>query len=364
MDTPKLVLDYGRVKGNIEGMAAMANRAGVILRPHIKSHKCPELARMQLEAGAAGITVAKLGEAEIMADYGVTDIFIANQLVGEEKWERLCHLTRKARVSVGVDSLALTEGLARAVKKYGIGYGKSLDVLIEIDSGLHRCGVEPGEPLLQLARGVASIPELRLRGIFTHAGHAYGARNKEELEQIGRSEGEILVKAAEDLRRIGMEIDVVSVGSTPTVNLSAFVSGVTEIRPGNYVFYDAMQLALGVIPSTERCSLRVYSTVISHPGANRWVIDAGSKTLALDQGAHGHAGVRGYGLIVGEPNLQIVRLSEEHGIIEGDSTLQIGDIIEIIPNHACTVVNLFDQLEVRQGNVTEAWPIAARGKNC
>ncbi|MHB1652870.1 MAG: alanine racemase [Desulfitobacteriaceae bacterium] len=359
------MIDYQRLENNLSEMVDLARRAGVALRPHVKSHKLPPLANLQMAYGAVGITVAKLGEAEVMAEHGIQDVFIANQIIGEEKWSRLFALADKIRLAVGVDSQEGVRDLALAAERlWGQGHPRILDVLIEIDSGLHRCGIEPGPELIQLAREVKSFNALHLRGIFTHAGHAYGARDRMELERIGREEGEIVARAAEELRRMGIPIEVVSVGSTPTVGLSAFVSGVTEIRPGNYVFYDAMQLTLGVIPDVERCALRVFSTVISHPSPQRWVIDAGSKTLALDQGAHGHAGVQGYGLIHGRPRLKIVRLSEEHGIVEGnDSTLRIGDVLEVIPNHACTVMNLFDQVDVRNRNGIEIWTIAARGKN-
>lgn len=346
-------------------MTDLAQRAGVTLRPHIKSHKIPELAHLQMAGGAVGITVAKLGEAEVMAQQGIKDIFIANQIIGAEKFRRLFDLAGKVCLAVGVDSPEGVNALARAAERLGgVGPSRRFDVLIEVDSGLHRCGLEPGERIIELARKILNEDTLHLRGIFTHAGHAYAAKNQGELEQIARSEGEIMAGTADDLRRSGIPIEVVSVGATPTVGISAFVPGVTEIRPGNYVFYDAMQLALGVIPDPGRCSLRVYSTVISHPAPERWVMDAGSKALSLDQGAHGHSGVRGYGLIEGYPGLTITRLSEEHGVIEGhDGALQVGDIIGIIPNHACTVINLFDQVNVKTREKQEQWMIAARGKN-
>ncbi len=363
MDTPQVVIGESRLNRNIEDMSKLARRAGVALRPHVKTHKLPEIARRQLAAGAVGITVAKLGEAEVMAAYGVADIFIANQIVGAEKMARLFALAQRVNLAAGVDSQAGVRMLAEAAEQFGLGPQRPFEILIEVDSGLRRCGVEPGSALVALAEAAAGFPSLHLRGIFTHAGHAYGAQNKEELDSIGRYEGEIMAGSANILRQAGIPIEVVSVGSTPTVGISALVPGVTEIRPGNYVFFDAVQLALGVIPDADYCALRVLSTVISHPASNRWVIDAGSKTLSLDKGAHGSSGVPGHGLVVGHPDLQIVRLSEEHGIIEGeDASLAIGDVVEIIPNHACTVVNLFDELIVN-GEVPQVWPVAGRGKN-
>ncbi|MHB1405354.1 MAG: alanine racemase [Desulfitobacteriaceae bacterium] len=358
MDTPRIVIDERRLDANIEDMAVMARKAGVALRPHIKSHKLPQLAHKQLAAGACGITVAKLGEAEVMAEHGIKDIFLANEVMGSEKFERLSALARRIRLAVGVDSLEGAQALAEGIRAH-----TGLDVLIEVDSGLRRCGVEPGREVVSLAQEISRLENLHLRGIFTHAGHSYGAADRAELEKIALTEGKVMVESARELRQAGIDIEVVSVGATPTVAISAFTPGVTEIRPGNYVFYDAMQLALGVIPSIEYCSLRVYSTVISHPAPNRWVLDAGSKALSLDKGAHGHSGVEGHGIIIDQPKLRIVRLSEEHGVAEGESMLQVGDVVEIVPNHACTVVNLFDEVEVWQGLQRQVWEVAARGKS-
>ncbi|GAB6171362.1 D-TA family PLP-dependent enzyme [Paradesulfitobacterium aromaticivorans] len=369
MDTPRIVIDEQRLEANIKDMAVMARKAGVALRPHIKSHKLPQLAHKQLAVGACGITVAKLGEAEVMAEHGIKDIFIANEVMGSEKFERLSALARRIKLAVGVDSPEGAKALAQGIRVHGIRDNNgmrengTLDVLIEVDSGLKRCGVEPGREVVRLAKEISRLENLRLRGIFTHAGHSYGAADRTELEKIALAEGEVMVEIARDLRQEGIDIEVVSVGATPTVAISAFVPGVTEIRPGNYVFYDAMQLALGVIPSIKYCSLRVYSTVISHPAPNRWVLDAGSKALSLDKGAHGHSGVEGHGIIIGQPKLRIVRLSEEHGVAEGESSLKVGDVVEIVPNHACTVVNLFDEVEVWNGAEREIWGVAARGKN-
>lgn len=379
MDTPRIVIYEPQLDANIVNMAGLAQKAGVKLRPHIKSHKLPQLAHRQLAAGACGITVAKLGEAEVMADHGIRDIFIANELMGPEKFARLAVLAPKVKLAVGVDSPEGVKALAEGIRERGSFHGRPaegkdgqedsrpgsgvLDVLIEVDSGLRRCGVEPGRDVVRMAQAISRFENLHLRGIFTHAGHAYGAASRDELEQIARTEGNVMAESARDLRQEGFEIEVVSVGATPTVAISAFVPGVTEIRPGNYVFYDAMQLALGVIPSVDTCSLRVRSTVISHPAPDRWVLDAGSKALSLDKGAHGHSGVEGHGIILGQPDLRLVRLSEEHGVAEGEASLNVGDVVEIVPNHACTVVNLFDEVEVWNESGYVVWEVAARGKN-
>ncbi len=361
IDTPLVVLDKNKLKRNITEMAQFSKEAGVDLRPHIKAHKTAEIALLQVEAGAKGITVAKLGEAEEMAKAGIRDIFIAYQIIGEEKIQRVMNLMRVADLTLAVDS------------EVGVGYLKDMaakverqiPVLMEVDTGLNRCGVKPGYEAIVLAKKIRQIPGLIFKGIFTHAGHAYGASSPSQVDEIGRQEGEIMADLARILIKEGIPVEVVSVGSTPTVKISGKINGVTEIRPGNYVFYDAMQVSLGVVP-VQRCALSIYATVISKPTQNRVIIDAGSKTLSLDKGAHGNEMLKGFGFIKGYPHLLLSRLSEEHGIIEGmksEKMPEIGDVLEIIPNHACTAVNLTDSLVVfDENNRINNWRVNARGK--
>jgi len=368
LDTPALVVDLDKLELNISDMARFAAEQGIKLRPHIKTHKIPEIALMQLQAGAAGITVAKLGEAEVMARAGITDILIANQITSRPKIQRLLDLARQIRVSVAVDSM---EG-ARLLSQAAVGANLCLDVVLEIDSGLKRCGLVPGREAVDLVKGILELPGLEFKGMMTHAGHVYGKGSREEAEEVGRREGELMVEMAALLQQEGISIQEISVGSTPTAKISGRIKGVTEIRPGNYVFYDAIQVALGVV-GVERCALSVLSTVISTPAPDRLVLDAGSKTLALDKGAHGASLVKGFGLILGgdglpEKGLTIERLSEEHGVVtmEPGYTVkrpELNDRIRIIPNHACTVVNLFDQVYgVRGDKAEKVWKVAARGK--
>lgn len=360
LDTPALLVREAILLRNIEDMAYFAENAGVNLRPHTKAHKLPPIARAQISAGAGGITVSKLGEAEVMIEDGITDILIAYELVGLAKMERLLHLLEKADLKVAVDSI---EG-ARELDAASAGQNKKVKILLEINTGLNRCGVLPGEEALNLAQELVKLPHLQFLGIMTHAGHVYGAENWEKVEGIGQAEGEEMVKTAELLRAHGIEVPVVSVGSTPTAKIAGMVKGVTEVRPGNYVFYDAIQVGLGVAISDD-CSLSVLATVISRPAPERVVIDAGSKVFALDQGAHGKSSVRGFGMVKGYDNIVVERLSEEHGILRVpvDCPLKIGDRIEIIPNHACTVINLFDEINlVRNDEVAEVWTIKGRGR--
>ncbi len=359
LDTPCLVVDLDRLERNIEEMAAYAQARGLALRPHLKTHKTAEIAQLQRRAGVVGFTCAKLGEVEALADAGVLDdVLVAYEIVGEQKIARLLALLDRLRVTVAVDSVAVAEPLSRAVT----AAGKVLDVLIEVDTGLQRAGVEPGEPALRLAREIVQMPGLRLRGLMTHEGHVARARSSEELAAIARAAGEAMVATAELLRRHGVPVEVVSVGSTPAAFATTQVDGITEMRPGTYVFYDAAAFRFGRI-GPERVALRVLATVISRPAAHRVIIDAGSKTLTSDPAPPDRAG---FGYIVEYPHATIVRLNEEHGIVEfppGSPVPAVGDRVEIIPNHVCPVVNLQDELfAVRDGRLIGAWRVVARGR--
>lgn len=359
LDTPGLIIREALLLRNIGDMAEYAQQVGVKLRPHIKAHKLPAIAKAQLAMGAVGITVAKLGEAEVMMEAGFTDILIANQIIGEHKIKRLLDLSEKADIKVTVDSLA---GM-RALNDVCQQEKKQIKVLIEVNTGLNRCGVL-GEDVLQLAKEIKNLSQLKFQGIMTHAGQAYGAQNIEQVSEIGKFEGQEMVKTANLLEKQGIPVSTISVGSTPTAKFAGMIKGVTEIRPGNYVFYDGIQIALGVAIQDD-CALSILATVISKPSSERLIIDAGSKTLALDQGAHGKSMVTGFGMVKGHPDIIIERLSEEHGILKvsPDCSLEIGDKIEIIPNHACTVINLADEINlVRNQEVIEVWEIKARGK--
>jgi D-serine deaminase-like pyridoxal phosphate-dependent protein len=358
--TPFILVDLEKLQQNIFKMQQFALGYGLSLRPHIKAHKTLEIARLQLTAGAKGLTVAKLGEAEIMAQVA-GDIFVAYQVVGAGKIKRYLELNRNKKMTVAIDNLVQ----AAAMNSVAGEAGQVVQVYLEVDTGLNRCGLPRGADLISLAKEITRLPNLELVGIFTHAGHVYAAR-REDVPEIGRFEGEELVRVKEDLTAAGIFIQEVSVGSTPTVFYAGQVAGVTEIRPGNYVFYDAIQLGLGVCRE-EECALTVKTTVISTPSSDRCVIDAGSKVFGLDQGAHGAATVKGFGYVKGWPNLVISRLSEEHGVIAVDPTAGpapiIGEVLEVIPNHACQVMNLTDYVYAVNGNNhISRWEVAARGK--
>jgi D-serine deaminase-like pyridoxal phosphate-dependent protein len=234
-------------------------------------------------------------------------------------------------------------------------------VRLEIDVGMGRTGVVPGEAAVALAAAIHESPGLELEGVLTHAGHGYAASTPEELARIGMEEGEILVAVAESIRAAGLPCDVVSVGSTPTVGYSAHVGGVTEIRPGNYAFLDGVQVSLGVA-LLKHVALSVLATVTARPAPDRVILDCGAKTLSVD-----NAGGRmaGFGQVAGRPDLHLAKLSEEHGIlpVPPETELAVGDRVRIVPNHACVCANLHDgYVVVRGGKVTDRWPVAARGR--
>ena len=358
IDTPALLIDDEILERNLLSMQSLADRFSVKLRSHVKTHKIPALAQRQISAGAVGIAVAKLSEAEVMANHGISDIQIANQVIGTQKVTRLRELARRARVSCAVDNVEQVNELAGAFSSES----RPLDLLIEIDTGLHRCGLSDPGQIHELARKIKSCPGVRLLGLMTHAGHAYATvGHPEKRHEIAREEGEKLVAIAKRLRSDGIDIETVSVGSTPTASEVVRVPGVTELRVGVYIFNDMIQVALGVSTISD-CALSVLATVISVPADDRAVIDAGSKALSLDLGAHGTTSVSGYGKIVGR-DAQLSRLSEEHGVItQRGETLRIRERVRIIPNHSCATVNLYDRAYlVRQGAVIDELKVQARG---
>jgi D-serine deaminase-like pyridoxal phosphate-dependent protein len=360
IDTPALLIIEDRLDRNILHMQTLADENYSWLRPHIKTHKSVDIAQRQITLGAPGITTAKLSEAEIMFESGINDIFIANQITHPLKINRLKMLHAQCRVIIGIDDLQQIELLRSAFEKMIT----PLEVRIEIDSGFQRCGVRDKKTLLELAQKISSESWLSLEGIFTHAGQSYSATSEESLAEIGKAESDAAAEAHNYLHKKGIEIQTVSVGSTPSVKYAVSNDTVNEIRPGNYVFNDGIQLALGSSRS-ESCSLFVFATVISQPKKDYIVIDAGSKALGLDRGAHGVQLINGYGTPV---NIEAVleRLSEEHGILKlkKEQQIEIGSPVVILPNHACTVANLFEKYYlISERSEVEILNISARAKS-
>lgn len=342
LPTPRVVVDETIVRTNIERMAAFARTSGIALRPHVKTHKSIALARLQLEAGAAGITVATIGEADVFAAAGFDDIFVAYPLwVDESNAERLRGLASQTRLRVGIASAPGARQLARSVP--------GLEVLVEVDSGHHRTGVQPDEAgaLAVAARDAG----LDVAGVFTFPGHGYRPGGTGDA---ARQESSALAAARASLESHGFEVGVVSGGSTPTA-ASADGSVLTEVRPGVYLFSDAQQVLLGSCGLGD-VALTVEATVV-FSAPTHVVANAGSKVLGTDR----QDWTDGYGRIIGHPDARIPALSEHHATITGVSFPE-GERIRIVPNHVCNVVNLVDELWVENGSA-ERYPVDARGRN-
>ena len=349
--TPYLRVDLRRLRANIRDVAERAAVSGVALRPHVKTHKCVEIAHLQLDAGAVGITVATVGEAETFARQGLEDIFVAFPLwLDDVASRRLRDLLPTTTITLGLDS---EEGAARAGMLLG-NPAEPIRFLVEVDCGQHRSGVLP-----QDAGRVAEVAArcgLDVRGVFTFPGHSYGP---DHLVGAAVDESEALREAVESLRGVGIESEVVSGGSTPSL-AGADTDVLTELRPGVYVFGDAQQWELGTMPP-DSIALTCRSTVVSHAGG-RLVLDAGSKTLGADRAPY----ATGWGRLPEHPDARIVLLAEHHAVVDlgADEPLPpLGSVVDVVPNHVCNAVNLHDDLYVDDNGELRVWPVAARGQN-
>lgn len=361
--TPALVVDLDKLQRNINEMAERARKAGVKLRPHIKSHKTPIIAHMQLRAGAIGITCAKLGEAEVMAAAGIEDIFVCYPIIGQENITRLLNLARWVpKISASVDTLEATYALNEAA----LASGQRIDVIVEIDTGYKRTGVLPGEQAIHFVKEIInSMHGLRYKGLmYMHADTCkYLERDKQLAEE--RKACQMVVEVARTLRTYGIETGVISGGSTPGAQYMHLVEGLTEYRPGAYVFGDVAYADVGAL-TLDQIALTILTTVVSvQPAAtpDHFVVDAGSKILT-----HFHPLVTpGYGPIVQMPGVTVSVACEEHGIVRlppGVKPPALGEKLDIYPNYAGDVVNLSDKLWVVQGDeVIATWDILARGKS-
>ena len=372
LHTPAVLIERPRLQANIVRMQEAADHAGVTLRPHAKTHKSPLVAMMQIEAGAAGICCAKLGEAEVFAAAGIKDIRVPYPLQPSH-FARVRALQAITRLSFVVDDLEVARGWSHAMT----AAGSLVDVLVKIDVGFHRCGIS-SDPLdaVPFLREVATMPGLRLAGILSHAGHAYHAHSDADMEAMATGERDLMAAVASAARGSGIAIGEVSAGATPQARYSLRVARgtFTEFRPGNYVYCDRTMLGLGAA-TRDDCALTVLATVVSTPAPDRVVLDCGSKILAADL-ARGFTAVTGHGDVYrglapapGErpdPHLLVERLSEEHATVRvapGAAPLTPGDRVRVLPNHACVVSNLVDEAWLVHGlDVVSALPIAARGK--
>jgi D-serine deaminase-like pyridoxal phosphate-dependent protein len=362
--TPAVLIDRARALRNVDRMQAAANARSIRLRPHSKTHKSPVVARWQIERGAVGICCAKLGEAEVFADAGIADIRLPYPL-NPSNADRVIALLDRTRLSFIVDHPVVAQQWSDAM----VRAGKTVDVLVKVDVGFHRCGIDPSsENAVAMIRGVADLPGLNCRGVLSHAGHAYHAHSENELRQMAEGEAAALQDLVARCRNAGVTIDEVSTGATPPARFSLLQDGFTEYRPGNYVYFDRTQIALGAA-TLDDCALTVVATVVSKPAKDRIVFDSGSKTLTND-GARGFVPAPGYGVVLradmtADENLLIERLSEEHATVKalnGSTDLEPGDRIRILPNHSCVVSNLVDQVWLLDGDRVDPLEIAARGR--
>lgn len=349
-------------------MQSAADARGLRLRPHAKTHKSIQIARRQIEAGAVGICSAKLGEAEVFADAGIEDIRLPYPL-NPVNAERVVDLLGRTRLSFVVDHPAVARGWSDAMRREGC----EVDILVKVDVGFHRCGIDPARPdAAEFVAHVAALPGLRFRGLLSHAGHSYAGVSDDEVQGIAEAEAKTLAALRDRIHALGVEAEEISVGATPTVRFSARQAGITELRPGNYIYFDRTQVALGAAVWDD-CALTVLARVVTKPAIDRIILDSGSKTLTNDL-ARGFTSSPGYGAVLRsiggqqapDETLMIERLSEEHATVRvssGAHALEPGDLVRVIPNHSCVVSNLVDAAwMVEAGDVIERLEISARGR--
>jgi D-serine deaminase-like pyridoxal phosphate-dependent protein len=345
LDTPAVVVDLDIVEANIARAQTILDSAGVANRPHIKTHKIPALAKMQMQAGAIGITCQKLGEVEVFADAGVADdILLTYNILGDAKTERLAALVRRLkRLAVVLDNETVARGLSEAGKRHGV----DIPFLIECDTGYARNGVQTPQEALDLARVAMKLPHLKFEGLMTFP----TAKPETRLW---------LERALQLLGGAGIPVPVVSGGGSPSLGKAGEFPMLTEYRAGTYIYNDVMQVTTGAV-TWDDCAMTVRTTVVSRPAEDRAILDAGSKVLTYEQ----HY-AKGYGRIVEYPDAEIAGFSEEHGRVDLSRSArkpQVGEVVSVIPNHACVVTNMVDEIYgVRGGKVEHVWPVAARGK--
>lgn len=357
LSTPVITVDLDVLERNLAREAEMCRRQSVGLRPHTKTHKTIEVSRMQLERGAVGLTVAKVGEAEVMAAAGLDDILVAFPIMGAEKLARLARLAKGRRLLVALDSEAAAQELSRAA----VAQEATIGVLVEFDAGVRRCGLDPGPALVALARVIEGLPGLKFRGLMSFFGNVWGTPEQRRAEAVHVAE--LVARGLAAFRAENMPVEIVSGGSTPSAEFAHLIPGLTEIRPGTYVYNDLNTHYQGAC-ALEDCAVRIVATVVSTAVPGRAVIDAGSKTLSSD--LLGSGPKSGHGYVVEAPDAPIVKLSEEHGhldISHSKHPFRVGEVVTVIPNHVCAAVNMHDEIvTLRQGEAVGCWKVAARGK--
>ena len=344
--TPCAVIDMDRVERNIARIQVACDTAGVANRPHIKTHKSPLLAQMQVAAGAKGITCQKIGEAEVMAEAGIDDILISYNLIGEEKMARLAALQAKANMTVAADNSTVIAGLPQAAARFGpaaLGRGR-------MRYGAQARRRRDAGEAIALAREIAASKGLKFAGFMLYPTETGWAEAQKFFDE-----------ALAGVRAHGLDATMVSTGGSPNLKNLGKLKGATEHRPGTYIYNDRMQVAAGVA-EWDDCALNIYATVVSRAGPDRGILDAGSKTLTSDTGG----GLEGHGLILEHPEAKIARFAEEHGFLDlarSNTRPIVGDVVRIVPNHVCVVVNMMDEVVMVRGDeIIGTLPVAARGK--
>ncbi len=350
LDTPVLWVDLEQLDRNIAILVEHFAKAGVQWRPHIKGIKTPAIALKLVRAGAIGVTCAKLGEAEVMAAAGIGDILIANQVVGKQKIQRLVNLCRWADVKIAVDSTATLADLSQAAQAKGVNVG----VLIEINSGMNRAGVLPGAPVLELAQEIVQMPGLRFDGLMSWEGHSLSAPSQEARRQVAADSVALLTQSADLCREAGLTVRIVSCGGSGTLDVTPFLSGITEVQAGGAVFND-VTYTKWLVPT--RPAIFVHSTVTSRPAPERIIFDGGFKTMPAWLNQPRPLGIE---------HVEKMATSAEHGIVtlsEPNHTIKVGDTYDFVLGYGDATVFLHDDIyAVRDGIVEAIWPVEARGR--
>ena len=353
LDTPALAVDLDRMEKNMQRMVKFTKECGVALRPHVKTHKAPEIARMQLDAGSRGVCLQKVSEVEVFAREGIDDIFLTNEVVVSEKLLRLAMVATKVHVGVAVDDPDVARSMGRIFKESG----SEVDVYVDVDVGMHRCGVSDPAVAAELARIVSGQDGLVFKGLMGYEGNVNGAKSKAEQVRLAGAAMSEITNAKSAIEKAGMSVGAVSVGSSVSTWINAKHPAVTEVQPGMYIFNDHVLVDRGVA-TWEDCALTVVTTVVSKPAPDRAVVDAGSKAFNFDTGL--------FPIPFDRDGVKMVHFSEEHGWLElkgKGRDLRVGDRISFVPAHCCTTINQFEELNgVRKGKVDKVFPILARGK--
>lgn len=353
LDTPALLIDLDKMEANIQRMADYFTTVNADLRPHMKTHKTPIIAHKQIAAGAIGVTCAKLGEAEAAIAAGIRDVLIANQVVGTQKIARLVNLAKHSEIMVAVDNAANVQALSEAATAKGV----NIRVLVEVNVGMNRCGVEPGKPALVLATLACRSPNLTFEGLMGYEGHTVAKPDRGARTAAAREAMQHLIVAKDYLEKHNIPVGIMSGGGTGTFNITGSLPEMTEIQAGSYVFMDSTYGKVEGVGEHFDRALSVLATIVSRPEPSRLIVDTGMKVLAKEFGVPQPIGVSG---------MEMKGLSEEHGTItvtDPNISLTPGDTLEILPTHCCTTVNLHDRYYgTRNGIVESVWDITARGK--